>query len=62
MIGDRLDTDVMLGNNGNCTSILVFTGCTEKEDLQTAMTANTRNIRGIDLPTFYLSDVGRLIT
>ena len=28
MIGDRLDTDIMLGVNGGTDSILVCTGCT----------------------------------
>lgn len=31
MIGDRLDTDIAVGNNFGIDTLLVFSGCTSKE-------------------------------
>jgi ribonucleotide monophosphatase NagD (HAD superfamily) len=34
MIGDRLDTDVLMGLNGKLKTVVVFTGVTTEEDLK----------------------------
>ncbi len=34
MIGDRLDTDIMGGQNAGCQTALILTGSTSKEDLE----------------------------
>ena len=31
MIGDRLETDILMGNNANLTTILVLSGVTSEE-------------------------------
>lgn len=36
MVGDRLDTDILFGINGNISSALVFSGVTHKSDLKTS--------------------------
>ncbi|CAM9454986.1 unnamed protein product, partial [Discosporangium mesarthrocarpum] len=33
MVGDRLDTDIMFGNAGNISTVLVLTGVSEEKDL-----------------------------
>ena len=54
MVGDRLDTDIMLGVNGGTASILVGTGCTTVEDLKGLSKANP------NAPTYLLSHVGAI--
>jgi 4-nitrophenyl phosphatase len=34
MIGDRLDTDVLMGLNGKLKTVVVLTGVTQEEDLK----------------------------
>lgn len=34
IIGDRMDSDIMLGNNAGISSLLVLTGCTRREELE----------------------------
>ena len=54
MIGDRLDTDIMLGVNGGTDSILVGTGCTSAHDLKGLTKADP------NAPTYLLSHVGAI--
>ncbi len=50
MIGDRLDTDMAMGESGGLDTCLVLTGCTTEEDLQ----ASTRT------PTWVLESVAAI--
>ncbi|KAK7303444.1 hypothetical protein RJT34_14351 [Clitoria ternatea] len=34
MVGDRLDTDILFGQNAGCKTLLVFSGCTTQSALQ----------------------------
>lgn len=51
MTGDRLDTDILMGETGGLDTCLVLTGCTCREDLR----ASTRN------PTHVLDSVADLV-
>ena len=31
MIGDRIDSDMQFGRNGQLTTLLVFSGCTKRD-------------------------------
>ncbi|KAF2539665.1 hypothetical protein F2Q68_00020314 [Brassica cretica] len=33
MVGDRLDTDVLFGQNAGCKTLLVLSGCTSESNL-----------------------------
>jgi len=55
VVGDRLDTDIMLGVVGGIDSVLVGTGCATLEDVDKA-----RDAEGGGLPTYVLSHVGAL--
>ncbi|XP_010245044.1 PREDICTED: phosphoglycolate phosphatase 2 [Nelumbo nucifera] len=49
MVGDRLDTDILFGQNAGCKTLLVFTGVTTLSDLQDPL----NNIH----PDYYTSKV-----
>jgi len=51
MVGDRLDTDMAMGETAGLDTCLVLTGCTSREDLR----ASTRN------PTWVLDSVADLL-
>lgn len=36
MVGDRLNTDILMGLNGKLKTLLVFTGVTKPEELKTS--------------------------
>ncbi len=52
VIGDRLDTDVLLGKNAGVDSALILTGCTSKKELE----AEKKKKSGI-VPTFVLESL-----
>lgn len=47
MIGDNMDTDIMLGQNAGISTLLVLTGVTTAEELK------SKAEKGIVLPTYY---------
>jgi len=51
MVGDRLDTDIAFGKNGGLTTLLVLTGVTEWDDL------NTSSIQ----PNYVIESFGHLV-
>lgn len=54
MVGDRLDTDVLFGQNNGTKTMLVLTGVTTEEELKSE--ANTI------VPQFYSSKLADLLT
>jgi ribonucleotide monophosphatase NagD (HAD superfamily) len=52
MVGDRLSTDILFGSRGNLKTLLVFTGVTTKEELESP--ENTI------FPNFSLDALGQL--
>jgi phosphoglycolate/pyridoxal phosphate phosphatase family enzyme len=68
MVGDRLDTDIAFGNNGDITSVLVLTGCTTPNDiwqLPTEADTAAQKAAGNEMllrPTVILPFLGRLAT
>jgi ribonucleotide monophosphatase NagD (HAD superfamily) len=54
VVGDRLDTDVMLGINGGTASVLVCTGCATLEEIGGVRAGDGR------APTYILSHVGKI--
>jgi phosphoglycolate phosphatase len=55
IIGDRLDTDIMLGSVGGTGSILVCTGCVGFEEVK-GLRAGEKGT-----PTYVLSHVGKMV-
>jgi len=55
MVGDRLDTDILFGNNGGfVSSLLVLTGVTSRDDLKVLPERDGR------MPTHIVSSLGDL--
>lgn len=53
MVGDRLDTDILFGQNAGCKTLLVLSGCTTQSDLQDP----SNNIQ----PDFYASKISDML-
>ena len=52
MIGDRLDTDIMMGYTANIDTFLVLTGVTSQEKLDEVIKLNHKTI-----PTYFNNDL-----
>ncbi|CAM8929866.1 unnamed protein product [Rhodiola kirilowii] len=52
MVGDRLDTDILFGQNAGCRTLLVLSGCTDQSTLQDA----SNQIQ----PEYYTSQISEL--
>ncbi|KAL2341425.1 hypothetical protein Fmac_009365 [Flemingia macrophylla] len=53
MVGDRLDTDILFGQNAGCKTLLVFSGCTPQSVLQDP----SNNIQ----PDYYTSKISDML-
>lgn len=53
MVGDRLDTDILFGQNAGCKTLLVLSGCTTQSDLQDP----SNNIQ----PDYYASKISDML-
>ncbi|KAG8385904.1 hypothetical protein BUALT_Bualt03G0093600 [Buddleja alternifolia] len=56
MVGDRLDTDILFGQNAGCTTLLVLSGVTNMSDLQ-----DSSNLIRPEYFTNQVSDIIRLL-
>jgi ribonucleotide monophosphatase NagD (HAD superfamily) len=54
MLGDRLDSDILFGNNNGFESVLVMTGCTSEEQLAGLAAGDAM------MPTFVMDGFGLL--
>jgi len=60
MVGDRLNTDIMMGANCGMASLLVLTGCHGKEDVQSRLdSADPELLKQV--PDYYLPSLGTLL-
>ena len=55
MVGDRLDTDIVFGNQGGLKTLLVYTGVTRPETVQLARTDNETMV-----PQFTITSLANL--
>lgn len=53
MVGDRLDTDILFGNDNGLKSCLVLSGVTSEEKLLSKENAITPNYYCDDITAFY---------
>ncbi|KAK2573667.1 Glycerol-3-phosphate phosphatase [Acropora cervicornis] len=59
MIGDRLNTDILFGNNCGLKTILVLTGISSLEDVKLCQDSNDAHNRDC-IPDFYISSIDAL--
>lgn len=56
MIGDRLNTDILFGNNCGLKTVLVLTGISSLEDVEKCQASSDSNDRN-SIPDFYMSSI-----
>ncbi|XP_071956690.1 glycerol-3-phosphate phosphatase-like [Antedon mediterranea] len=59
MVGDRLDTDILLGKNCNLKTLMVLTGISSLEDVQHNQQSTSQSLQKL-VPDFYLPAFGDL--
>jgi ribonucleotide monophosphatase NagD (HAD superfamily) len=57
MIGDRLNTDIALGNRGNVATMLVMTGVTRANDI-----ADHESVDPVERPTYVVHSIHDIFT
>ncbi|XP_043930078.1 glycerol-3-phosphate phosphatase [Protopterus annectens] len=60
MVGDRLDTDILLGSNCNLKTVLTLTGVTSLVEAQSCAASNCPEERRL-APDFYIDTIGDLL-
>lgn len=60
MVGDRLNTDILMGSNCGIGTLLVLTGCHGKEDVQRRLDDGSEDMLK-QVPDYYLPSLGTLL-
>ncbi|XP_033105290.1 glycerol-3-phosphate phosphatase-like [Anneissia japonica] len=59
MVGDRLDTDILLGKNCNLKTLMVLTGISSLEDVERNQQSSSESMQTL-VPDFYIPSFGQL--